>query len=206
MADQRNRMSRAARTARGALAATVTTFFAAASHSIGGGELTALAVIATAILALPLCVALAGRVGSLWRLTLAVASSQFVYHWCFAGLGFSSSADERNAALGPHAAHLGLLPLSPTAPTLTEASAGVLMWVSHAIAAALTVAALHRGERAWLEIGRVLIRVLLPLWPRLLHLTPVSGHVRPQTHSPGLLAERLFCSAAITHRGPPVTA
>ena len=54
-------MSRASRTARGAFGALAATLLAAASHSLAGGSVTLFALVATSLLALPLCVALAGR-------------------------------------------------------------------------------------------------------------------------------------------------
>lgn len=103
-------MSRAVRTARGTFGALAATVLAAASHSLAGGTSTLVAVVATAVFALPLCVLLAGRVGSLWRLAAAVVPAQFAFHWMFASLGVVSVQPGGAAeAVSPHAAHLGLL-------------------------------------------------------------------------------------------------
>src|SRR5690606_28685168 len=103
--DPRSPATRAARTARGALGAGAATLLAAVSHALAGGTITPLAVGATALLALPLCVGLAGRIGSLWRLSLAVGASQFLYHWSFWGLG-TSSAPGGAEPVPHHASHL----------------------------------------------------------------------------------------------------
>lgn len=211
-------MSRATRTARGALGASFATLFAATSHSLGGGAITPLSVVATIALALPLCVALAGRTGSLWRLTVAVTASQFVYHWAFAGLGAGSdpaagagsaaaNGGPAVAALSPHASHLGMLSAFDSGPLAvgTEAgvNAGLAMWLAHGLAAILTIALLHRGETAVLALGRVVLRAVLTALPATALATPAP---RPalRTREPGTtILERLCCPAAITHRGPP---
>lgn len=196
-------MSRAVRTARGSVGATIATTFAATSHGLAGGGITALAVIATAVLALPLCVALAGRIASLWRLGLAVTASQLLYHWSFSGLGEASALGASQAALGPHAKHLSSGMLSGLTAAPSPADAGLVMWLAHALAAVGTVALVHRGERAFLALSRVLLSSILRLpAPVALDLPTEasSGEVR---RSPAITIARLCCAAAITHRGPP---
>jgi len=140
---KRPAMSRAVRTARGAFGALTATVLAAASHALAGGDVTAFAVVTTALFALPLCVLLAGRTGSLWRLALAVSAAQFVYHWSFSGLGIAGSASSAEP-VPLHAMHLGAF-----APALSGAGAGVApgtgfaaadlwMWGAHALAALAT--------------------------------------------------------------------
>jgi hypothetical protein len=194
------------------------TLFAAASHAIGGGEVAPLALLVTVVLALPLCVALAGRLGSLWRLSLAVAASQFLYHWCFSALGSSvpgssalgSSAPGSSALgavpAGPHAAHLGgLIPMPrlATAAGAAEAfgAAEAAMWGAHAIAAVLTIALLHRGERAALGLARLIGRALPLALPRAVAV-PERATVRPVS-APSRFGARLTALSAISHRGPP---
>lgn len=203
-------MTRAVRTARGAAGALAATLFAAVSHAAAGGVVTPLAVVATAVLALPLCVALAGRAGSLWRLGLAVGASQFLYHWSFAGLGTASAQSAAGAAgaASPHAAHLAFAPLVPGLATGDAASAAAeaWMWIAHAAAAALTVALLHRGERAALGLV-ALVRRALPALPSLRR--PAAVLRRPAilaAAAPRTLHERLTVLSAISHRGPPAAA
>jgi len=169
---------------------------------VAGGEITWLAVVVTAILAMPLCVLLAGRIASLWRLAIAVGGAQFLYHWAFAGLGTGSPLDGTPAPL--HAAHMAAL--QSFTPTASPMAAGAAMWLWHAAAAAVTVALVYRGERAALALLHLVRRaVRIPTagasaaLPRIVHeriaIVPVDR-----------LSDRLLSAAAITHRGPPVAA
>lgn len=196
-------MPRALRVARGSAGAAGATLLAALSHSIAGGDMSWLAIVATTLVALPLCTALAGRVGSLWRLTAAVISAQFLFHWSFAGLGISASAS--GAALlggGPGSAH-GAHHLALETFTPSAMGADTLMWLLHAVAAILTIGLLHRGERAGLALMGLLRRALPLSEPKLqiieYHLA-TRRTVAPRVSD---LGARLFSPAAITHRGPP---
>lgn len=192
-------MSRGARTARGAAGALAATLLAAASHGIAGGAITWPAVAVTAILALPLCTALAGRIASLWRLAAAVGIAQFLYHWIFAGIDLVGTA-RTGPAVSPHAAHLAAL--QNFAPEVaTPASADAAMWLGHAIAAVLTVALLHRGEHAWLALGRLVRRVLPRPRPRLVAVSWRPA-IRPLIFR-APLRTRTSAHSAISHRGPP---
>lgn len=208
-AHQRSDAARRVRAIRGSAGSLIVTIFAAASHAAAGGDITGLALVATAILGLPLCVALAGKVASLWRLSVAVIAAQFVYHWSFAGLGVSSHSMSAASAAAPlpahahHAHHAAMLNLLPTD---SLAAADALMWVSHAFAALLTVALLHRGERAALALLQVMHRAVTRGFARIT-LAP------PQPPAHGLLSsvipfltERLFAGRTLTYRGPPLFA
>lgn len=201
---RRERDLRRGRVARGTLAAIAATLLAAASHALGGAAVTPLSVAATVLLSWPICVALAGRVASLWRLSAAVAVSQFLYHWSFAGLGIPSGAATAARSGGPHASH-AVEPIA-FAPSLTAAAdAGALMWGAHAIAALATIALVVRGERALRTLGRLLRRVLFPAVPRP-QPRPQSRTTRRRGASgdaPAGLRERLCSLSAISHRGPP---
>ncbi len=196
------RLSRAARAWRGAGGALAATLLAAASHGLAGGEISWLAIAATAILALPVCTALAGRIGSLWRLALAVSASQFLYHWLFSWIGAGGSGTAGAEAVSPHAAHLGAqLPSAELAGLGQAASADAAMWAGHAIAALLTIALLHRGERAFLALVR-LVRRALPL--RRASAAPLQTRTpRLTSWAPVVSARSRLLSAVITHRGPP---
>lgn len=201
--------SRAARTLRGAIGSVAATLFAAVSHSLAGGDMTFLALAATSILALPLCVLLAGRLGSIWRLTLAVGGAQFLYHWVFAGLGSSAGATlGGTAAPAPlHAAHLAAL--QSFTPAATPEAAGALMWAGHAIAAALTIALLVRGERAALQLIS-LVRGLVGNIARAFRTgdtQPIAPLRRLLPISPALTAYARGCDpTTISRRGPPLAA
>ena len=203
-------MTRAVRTARGAAGAAIATLFAAVSHGLAGGVITPLAVVATAVIALPICVALAGRTGSLWRLALGVSVSQFLYHWTFSGLGIASGAGstpaaEQLAALGPHAAHLGAMPFAPA--LVASGAADAWMWAAHALAAALTVALVHRGERAAIHLLSLVRSALVPAFRFGNAGVRVGRSGRPAAapilHVLPTLRERLTVLSAISHRGPP---
>lgn len=198
-------MSRAVRTARGAFGALAATLLAAVSHSLAGGVMTAFAIVATALFALPLCVLLAGKIGSLWRLAIAVSVAQFVYHWSFAGIGatqLGAAASGSNAeVVSPHAAHLGLLAATPFAPASGTASADAWMWAAHALAAALTVALMHSGERAFLHIVRLLRSAVPVRIPGAIRLPARPAILETFYAAPARVAP-VFLSA-ISHRGPP---
>ena len=198
---RQQRMSRAARTARGALFAFVSTVLAAASHSLAGGTMTFQAVLITAVVVLPLCVALSGRVASLWRVSLAVGLSQFFYHWVFAGIGATSGLPPQGTPVGAHAAHLASL--ERFVPSVVESgSAGALMWTLHGVAAIVSIALITRGERAILALRHTIRRALprqfaLPLDCRQL-LAPISREV-------SALNDQLRAFSARMLRGPPVS-
>lgn len=205
-------MSRASRTARGAFGALAATLLAAASHSLAGGSVTLFALVATSLLALPLCVALAGRAGSLWRLSLGVFASQALYHWSFAGLGVASNGSLQRPASADAAAGLahdhlgafgGFAPDAALTAGLASSDAG--MWAAHAVAALLTIALLHRGEAAALRLVRVLRRLVPSHAPRPILLparpaTPAATSAEPARR----LAQRYL--SAISHRGPSAPA
>lgn len=196
-------ISRAARTARGAFGALVATVLAAASHALAGGAVTLIAIIATALFALPICVLLAGRVGSLWRLSLAVVASQFVYHWSFSGLGLAaSSSGSSSEPVSPHAAHLGMMAPAPFAVEATTAySADTWMWAAHALAAVCTIALMHRGEQGIIHLVRVLRGAVPVRVPAAVQLPVRSAILEFFTALPSR-AEPVFLSA-ISYRGPP---
>lgn len=202
-------MSRAVRTARGAFGALTATVLAAASHSLAGGTSTPIAVAATAVFALPLCVLLAGRVGSLWRLAAAVIPAQFAFHWMFAGIGMvSAQTAGATEAVSPHAAHLGLImSMSPTiagtagAAVPAAGTAEFVMWASHTLAAALTIVLMHWGELAALHLMRVL-RKALPLRVPGDLVLPAPRRMGLTAGCAPLLVSRP-CLSGMTTRGPP---
>ena len=196
-------MSREVRVARGAAGALMATVLAAVSHAAAGGEITAVALLATALFALPLCVALAGRMGSLWRLTLAVSISQFVYHWSFAGLGVATGpVTSGGIAEGPHAAHLAQM--QQFVPALVDAgSAGAVMWASHGVSAILTIALMYRGERAFIAVRSRLRKALLSKF--VCGVAPqFTPHVTVPFEGPVTLRDLIRSRLACITRGPPV--
>lgn len=190
-------MSRGVRTARGTVAAIAATLIAAISHSAAGGSITPPAVIATAMLALPICVALAGRLGSLTRVSVAVILSQLPYHWTFWGLGLGDGPAASAQQLG-HAAHLAAA-FSPDA--VASGAATGAMWLSHLGAAVLTIALLHHGEGAAIELLR-LIRRALPRAVPAPSAIPHLATIRPRVDTSIPVATCAHLST-ISHRGPP---
>lgn len=200
MARRQQPLSRAARTARGTLGAALSTVLAAASHSLAGGEISAFAVIVTAVIALPFCVALAGRVASLWRVAIAVGASQFLYHWAFAGIGVTGDLAGFPAfPTGSHAAHLASL--ERFVPDVVEAgTADALMWILHAAAAVLSTALVARGERAVVALGRSIRRVV----PQPFSLAAFEcRRLPPVRREAPALRDQLLSYDCWSLRGPP---
>lgn len=192
--------SRSLRTLRGVVAATVATLTALFSHVAGGGELPgALGVAAPLVLAVPVCVALAGRRLSLARLGASVGLSQLLFHALF-GIGGAAAS-----AAGPAgAAHLhgGPIDLGAAAhPALHDSSMGI----AHVLAAVVTIAALHRGEALLIAVAATtahLVTVLVRV-----PATPVRAP-RPARRSSFALHGILPVAAgvfppAVPRRGPP---
>ena len=188
---------------RGAIGAAMATVLAAASHSLAGGEVAPVSLLVTAVIALPFCVALAGKIASAWRVLLAVGASQFLYHWAFAGLGVTSGFPAGSqAALGPHAAHLASL--ERFVPTVAAAgSADSLMWALHAVAAVISTVLIVRGEAAVLALGKSLRRVL----PRPFALAAIQRPSLPVLlREAPRLRDQLLNYLAWSLRGPPISA
>lgn len=200
-------MSRATRTVRGVIGASIATVLAAASHSLGGGEISFIAVLTTTIFVLPLCVALAGRIGSIWRLGVAVTVSQFFYHWIFAGMGAgiaTALSTSGGSFAASHASHLARL--EHFVPAIAEAGAADLtMWIMHACAAAVTITALGRGERAVLSLLR-LVRQALPLRPVFTLPVLPTRRALPVVTAPARTRADFLSCMPLTRRGPPVAA
>lgn len=147
-----SRADRLTRVTRGAIAASVATFTALLSHVVAGGAVPGWAGIAAPwILALAACTLLAGRTLSRVRLASSVVVSQLLFHTLFV-MG-SPSASSSPSGRGSGHAHLHgamTMPMNPDAadPTLAALCADPVMWIGHIVAAAATIVALYRGERA----------------------------------------------------------
>lgn len=194
-------LSRSARAWRGGAAALFATVCAAASHSLAGGEVTWLALLATTVVALPLCVALSGTLGSGWRVSVAVLSSQALFHWSFAGLGsLTSQAAGAGTPASPHAGHT--LSLSLPVPFLPHAENGAEgMWLAHLMAAILTITLLCYGERAAIALSIAFRRRVYPVLTTPLVFT--TSAIRPQSGTTVSPVGRFTGINSITHRGPP---
>ncbi|MFC8680867.1 hypothetical protein ACFT30_05045 [Microbacterium ureisolvens] len=178
------------RALRGTAAAWVATIVAATAHTLAGGGAPSPALVATVgILASPFAVALIGRRLTGWRIGVTVLASQAFFHGAFA---LTAGADP--AALhGHHVTHLGG---DLSAVALPDAP----MLLAHVLAAALTVFALHGGERMLRALGRGIRSLFsrarvapLPSLPR-----PVAVGAAPRH-----VAARIVLSD-LSRRGPPV--
>ena len=159
-------------------------------------------MVATAILALPLAVALTGRRAAPWRLAVTVGASQFVYHWCFASLGEIGAQAATQPRLSPHALHLAQL--SNFSSTIVAAPQNDLwMWLGHIAAGAVTLALLMRGERALTAVMQLIRRVVLAPLFTLAPRTKVAA--APRAAAPALHLERALI-ASVSRRGPPLHA
>jgi hypothetical protein len=199
------------RALRGAAAAALSVFVAAWFHVASGGDApTPLAVIASFVLASPVCVLLAGRRTRLWSLAVSVGLSQFLFHALFS-LGAPSdvrfvSAGGAEAMPGMPDMH-GMSDLSLHAIGGHGASAAAVavpaMWVGHALAALITIVAIRRSERALAALfalaARFLVRALL------LALAPLRGETAELPQRPAVRAvAQLVVEAGLHRRGPPV--
>ncbi|WP_243076837.1 hypothetical protein [Microbacterium sp. SS28] len=188
--------ARQLRTLRGISAAGVATVVASTAHTLAGGGAPSAALVAVVILlAAPVAVALAGRTLALWRLALTVLASQLVFHVAFA---LSAGATGAAGAAAAHAHHGALVLDSGPAAAWTL---DPLMLLGHAVAAVVTIAALHRGERMLRSIVRGLLRLLAARWD-------VPRPDFPALLAPSVPGERgirppLFVTE-VSRRGPPV--
>lgn len=159
-------------------------------------------VLVALVLALPVCVFLAGRALSWVRLAAAVSISQLLFHALLSvPLAFSGAPVP---AGGHHAVSSSTLSSSTSmaAAMPDHTMADGSMWVAHAIAALITVMMLGRGEQAVLAVARLLglaglvaLRLFVPLRPfRVLRVFVAE----PVLALPG----RLF--SVVRWRGPPV--
>lgn len=145
--------SRSARVARGSIAAAFATTVALFSHVFAGGAMPeVLGIAVPLILSIMVCVLLAGRRLSLVRLSIAVTLSQLMFHTLFV-LGAPHAAV--TATPGHHVTGMVLPVVAGGQHTMTDP---VLMWVGHAIAAAITVAALYNAERVVVALATLVER------------------------------------------------
>lgn len=201
------RTSRAPRVARGAVAATISTFVALAWHVAAGGAMPgALGVAVPWVLSLAVCTLLAGRHLSLTRLTLAVGASQALFHTLFV-LGAVSPASA-SVTNGAHAAHGAAMTFTTTATASAHSHVDLAMLLGHVIAAMITTAVLYRGEalvRALLEIAqgaRTRMRVRLGL-ETLLPVSPARTMPNDTHHRTPLLLGTVVTPPP--RRGPPLS-
>lgn len=187
------------RALRGAGAAALAVFSAAFFHVAGGGaQPSALAIVVSFVLAAPVCVLLAGRRSSLWRLGLSVALSQFAFHFLF-GLGQPS-----DVRFGGDTAMAGMPGMRlDVAGGSSGAFATSSMWAGHAMAVLVTIAAVRHGDRVIERMLELATRLVV----RVIRLISVTIAPRPtisaSDSAPAALIPQ-FLAGAWRHRGPPV--
>ncbi len=183
------------RAIRGGAAAGVATLIAAAAHTLSGGGAPAPELLATvALLAWPVAVALVGRRPSVAGTAAAVAVAQALLHGVFALVGPASRA----AAPASGAGHDHAPALLPTVGVGGPVAVDPAMVAGHVLAAVVTVAVLHRGERMLRALAAG-IRLLLPLLPPPLPAPPALPAPAAVTGAP---PARLPLSD-LSRRGPP---
>jgi hypothetical protein len=194
------------RVVRGLLAASMSTFVAAFSHAVSGGGAPSVAALSLAVaFSSIVCVALAGRGLSLWRIGASVAASQILFHTLFSLIAAPTA--RATATAGAHSGHDMTAMFSPGSAA-SDVSIDAAMLAGHIVAAVVTFAAIVWGERAArglattaaLQLSR-LVSLLLPAH------SFVRAPLRPgrifRIEAPAPL-ERLL--ASLWHRGPPALA
>src|SRR5699024_10673946 len=197
------------------------TFVALASHIIGGGSMPSLwGIIVPLALSTLVCVLLAGRKLSLWRLSASVVASQALFHQLFTVFTPLASAPGPTSAVEKHAHHharatssmagVGIGSGDPTDPAMSSgahAHGSLPMLLAHLAAAVLTIVLIYWAEALpakLCEFGRRIIRALLPVFSR---PRAVPEGPRPtviirleQPRRPGIVR------SPVLRRGPPAHA
>ena len=196
--------SRSTRVIRAWVAASIATFVALFWHVAAGGAMPHwLGIAVPWVLSLAVCTVLVGRALSLLRLSVAVVLSQLLFHLLFV-LGAGGGATAATAPTG----HVHGVPALDLSTGATATATDLSMWLAHVVAAALTVAALYRGERLVIRLGALARQILAWMRRRLL-----LGEVQLPA-----VAERpgLVCAPAapmrsarvvslVRRRGPPLS-
>lgn len=198
--------TRWARIARGTTAAVVSTFVAVFFHGIAGGPVpAATGLLVCVVFSALVCIALAGVTLSRIRLAISVVASQFLFHGLF--IMFTGTGGAVGGTGGGHVHGAEALAAQLAALERGGASGYVHsdMWLSHALAAAVTFVALRYGERSFwalLELGRLMAKAIVRGMPqrtppvgRGVSLVDLVRSERPRTRKPLL--------SVLRHRGPP---
>ncbi|GAA3785827.1 hypothetical protein [Micrococcus endophyticus] len=159
--------ARLARGVAGALAMTVLAalFHAAAVPGVGLPDVRVAAF--AAVLAAPVCTALAGRALSLWRTAAAVGVAQGLFHVLY-GIAAGGHAVTPAAGVDPAHLHHAAAAAGPLVSVSAGPAAGhvhaadPLMLAAHAAAAVLTVLVLRRGEALVLAVAERVLQAVLP--------------------------------------------
>lgn len=188
---------------RGFAASSVAIFTALAGHVTSGGLMPGmLGIVVPWVLSFMVCVLLAGKKLSVLRLSASVAISQFLFHVLFV-LG----AITPTAAMSGHQ-HGAHLVLSDSTGVAAAIAAGGMMWFGHAIAALVTIVALHRGEHLLLGLRDLAQRSIRWLRRRVAVIT-----ARPSLPAPAVapvfivrVLRSALLLAPLRGRAPPLVA
>lgn len=189
---------------RGFAASAVAIFVALAGHvTVGGAMPGPLGILVPWVLSFMVCVLLAGRKLSAIRLSVSVAISQFLFHTLFV-LGTITPS-----VTAPAHVHGGPLVLPVGAGIPEAVAADGTMWIGHVFAAAVTIIALHRGERLLLGL-RDLAQQSIRWLQRRVDAVAVAPRSRPlATPAPLSVAVVLrgaLLLSTLRGRAPPLTA
>ncbi|MEZ3159883.1 hypothetical protein AB1K54_04960 [Microbacterium sp. BWT-B31] len=188
--------ARQQRALRGVAASFVATVVAATAHTLGGGGAgSPVLLAAVALLAAPPAVALVGRRLSTPRLALVVVASQALFHVAFA----LTCAADPSRATGGHQHVPALAPVSGSGPAALLPDSPML--AAHALAAALTLAVLAKGERMLRTIARG-IRSLVTT--RVAALPAAPAALPRLASAPAGPAPRPVLAPGSPLRGPPL--
>lgn len=150
------------------------------------------------------CVLLAGRRLSLFRLTLSVAVSQFLFHTLFM-LGTVQGVAS-SPAVSSHATHgMPVMLDAAVAPISHGAHTGAGMWVAHGIAALLTVAVIHWAEKLIAAVAAMkdfVLTRLVPAVPTVVAAPMLAGSLSLPGREPSLRSLGVY-PATMALRGPP---
>jgi hypothetical protein len=204
--------SRPARAVRGTLASAVAIFVAALFHVAGGGAAPGIVPLALSLAFATLgSIALTTRRLSLWRLTLSVVLSQFLFHALFSlggGTARFIPAGDGAASLGH--LHVGAhLTMTGGAMPASHADPGTpSMWLTHAAAVLVTVVALRFGERAFWSLFETARLGVLSFARALAEAAPVPVRVETvaavvTSAEPGRLRDLGLPLTRLRYRGPP---
>jgi hypothetical protein len=188
--------------ARGLIAAGFATFVAALFHVAGGGlPPSAVALTLSLVFSGLGCIVLAGKRSALWRSASSVALSQFLFHALFS---LSPSAHFAGATGHLHpGSHLTMVTDGSAASPMSAMSlSGSWMWLAHAAAALLTLAALRYGERVFVAVSEFTAFSLRRLLTAVAVVDVPVAQARVET-VPVILPDRTVVLGRLRHRGPP---
>ena len=192
-------MTRWARVARGSVAAVVSLFIAAFSHSLAGGALPGAAGISLCLtFSIIVCTALAGRRMPRVRLGASIIASQAMYHGLFGSLGSSTVTSE--GTIG----HVHNAPIDFGAiPAHVHSSGDMLS--AHIVAAIATFLVLAFGERSVLVTLEATRRLALSLFPDMADVPLASAPARlsPSRVRRTIPQHRRVVQSELSYRGPP---